>query len=278
MSEIKLFGKKFVETVHISHSFRLENPMNEDACFIYIQQGTQEIYSPTQKMVLQDNEAILMKCGYYIANIKDASETNEFQSIVFHLDPELIQKAFKNRNTDFLQENKQSKDLFSVKIKTGDLIKSFIKSIQYYFDHPDEISDELLALKLQELVLILSDNGNNTVSSHLIGTLYNPVDIAFENIITANLYNNLSIGELAFLTNRSESTFKRDFRKIYATAPAKYIKQKKLDKAAGMLKNSGLSIKAISWECGFKNLAHFSSSFHSQYGKSPRSFKIDPIT
>ena len=133
MSEIKLFGKKFIETVQISHSFRLENQMNEDACFIYVQQGMQEIYSPTQKLVIQDDEAILMKCGNYIANIKDASTTIAFQSIVFHLDPELIQKAFKNRNTDFLQADKQSKDLFSVKIETGDLIKSFIKSIQYYF-------------------------------------------------------------------------------------------------------------------------------------------------
>lgn len=251
--------------------------MNEDACFIYIQQGNQEIYSPTQKIVLQDNEAILMKCGNYIANIKVASPGFEFQSIVFHLDPELIQKAFKNQNTDFLQENKKNIDLFSVKIKTGDLIKSFIKSIQYYFDHPDEISDELLALKLQELVLILSDNGKNTLSSHLIGTLYNPVDIAFENIIDANLFNNLSIGELSFLTNRSESTFKRDFRKIYAIAPAKYIKQKKLGKAADLLKNSNLSIKEISWRVGFKNLAHFSSSFHGHYGKSPRNYKIEPI-
>ncbi len=251
--------------------------MNEDACFIYVQQGNHEIYSPTQKLVIQNNEGILMKCGNYIANIMDASPAIEFQSIVFHLDPELIQKVFKNQNTDFLQENKQSKDLFSVKIKTGDLIKSFIKSIQYYFDHPDKISDELLALKLQELVLILSDNGQNTVASHLIGTLYNPVDIAFERIIVANLFNNLTIGELAFLTNRSESTFKRAFRKIYATTPAKYIKQKKLDKAADLLQNSSLSIKEISWKCGFKNMAHFSSSFHDHYGKSPRNYKIDPI-
>ena len=251
--------------------------MNEDACFIYIQQGNHEIYSPTQKLVLRDNEGALMKCGNYISNIKDASPTNEFQSIVFHLDPELIRKAFKNKNIDFLRENKQSRDLFSVKIKTGALIKSFIKSIQYYFEHPDEISDELLTLKLQELVLILSDNGKNTVSNHLIGTLYNSVDIAFERIIVANLFNNLTIGELAFLTNRSESTFKRDFRKIYAAAPAKYIKQKKLNKAADLLQNSSLSIKEISWKCGFKNMAHFSSSFHDYYGKSPRNYKIDLI-
>jgi AraC-like DNA-binding protein len=274
MISLELFGHVFAECFTLNQDFRLQREMRDDACLAYIQEGNQEIYSPTQKIQATDKESILMKCGNYIANFRDIAPTSQFKSVVFHLDPEAIKKAFDDKDLDFLRvdKSKVARDP-AIHMEQNELLDSFVSSMMPYFDKPEMAKDELLLLKLKELVYILSDFGNNAVVNQIIGTLYSPEEITFDEIISANIYNNLSIGELAHLTARSESTFKRDFKKWYNESPAKYFKTKRLEKAADLLINSITPISEVAWECGFENPAHFSASFHDGYGKAPREYR-----
>jgi AraC-like DNA-binding protein len=274
MISLELFGHVFAECFTLDQDFRLQREMRDDACLAYIQEGKQEIYSPTQKIQATDRESILMKCGNYIANFRDVTPTAQFKSVVFHLDPEAIKKAFDGKDLDFLRvdKSKVARDP-ALKMEQNELLDSFVSSMMPYFDKPQMAKDELLLLKLKELIYILSDFGNNPVVNQIIGTLYSAEEIAFDEIISANIYHNLSIGELAHLTARSESSFKRDFRKWYGDSPAKYFKTKRLDKSADLLKNLNTPISEIAWECGFENPAHFSASFHDFFGKSPRDYR-----
>lgn len=274
MISLELFGHVFAECFTLDQDFRLQREMRDDACLAYIQEGKQEIYSPTQKIQATDRESILMKCGNYIASFRDVTPTAQFKSVVFHLDPEAIKKAFDNKDLDFLRvdKSKVAQDP-ALKMERNELMDSFVASMMPYFDKPQLAKDELLLLKLKELIYILSDFGNNVVVNQIIGTLYSTEEITFDEIISANLYNNLSIGEIAHLTARSESSFKRDFRKWYHESPAKYFKTRRLDKSADLLKNSTTPISEIAWECGFENPAHFSASFNDHFGKSPRDYR-----
>ena len=83
----------------------------------------------------------------------------------------------------------------------------------------------------------------------------------------------MSIEELATLANLSLSSFKRSFQKHYATSPAKYIRQRKLEKAAKLLKSTSLRISQIGYDCGFVDLAHFSKTFQKAYGVSPSDYR-----
>lgn len=274
MISLELFGHVFAECFTLDQDFRIQREMRDDACLAYVQEGKQEIYSPTQKILATDRESILMKCGNYIANFRDVAPTAQFKSVVFHLDPEAIRQAFDDRDLYFLRVDKSTPAREpALKLGQNELMDSFVASMMPYFDNPRMAKDEMLLLKLKELIYILSDFGNNPVVNQIIGTLYSAEEIAFDEIISANLYNNLSIGEMAHLTARSESTFKRDFRKWYNESPAKYFKTKRLDKSADLLKNSNTPISAIAWECGFENPAHFSTSFHDYFGNSPREYR-----
>jgi len=162
----------------------------------------------------------------------------------------------------------------ALKIDHSQLLDSFVTSLLPYFSNPQLANDELLSVKLQELIYILSDSGKNPLATQIIGTLYSPEKIAFEEIISANLYNNLSIKELAHLSAKSESSFKREFKKWYKKSPAKYFKVKRLEKSAELLKGTTHSVSEIAWECGFENAAHFSTSFNSYFGCSPKKFRI----
>lgn len=278
MTSLDLYGHPFAQCFTLSQNYRLPSEMQNDACLAYVQTGKQEVYSPTQKLVAQDGESILMKCGNYIANFTDITPTNEFKSVVFHLDPISIKKAFGDKDLSFLHaaKNKERMDP-ALKVDRSPLIDSFVESLMPYFNDPSLVSDVLLATKLQELVYILSDSGKNTIATYILSSLRTPEQLIFEEIVQANLYNNLSIPELAFLTSRSESSFKRDFKKYFGESPAKHIRVCRLERAAELLKNGSLQISEIAYDTGFENAAHFSTTFLNYFGKSPKNFRVGLI-
>lgn len=272
---LQLYGHPFADFATITHDIVLPHAMQNDACLAYIQSGTQKIYSATQQIIANDGEAILMKCGNYIANVNGADPENPFQSIVFHMDPEAIKKAFGGVHPPFLNQKMGKKPVDpALKLQQNDLLDSFVTSLMPYFETPELATDDMLAVKLQELVVILSKT-DDSIATRILGTLYTPEQIRLDQIVTANLYNNLSIPELAHLCLQSESTFKREFKKVYNESPAKYIRRKKLEKAAELLSRTEMPISDICWDVGFENPAHFSTLFTKAYSKSPRAYRSD---
>jgi len=274
MISLDLYGLPFAECFTGKEGIRASRDMRNDACLAYIQEGVQEVFASTQKLVAKNHEWILMKCGNYIANINATTEQG-FKSVLFHLDPESIKIAFGNKSLDFLSRAKKMENgNTAVRMEQNQLLDSYVTSMVLYFDKPHLATEEIMSVKLQELVLILYNSGNAYVN-YILSSLYVAEKLEFEKVIEANLYNNLSIPELAHLTHRSESTFKREFKKLYNTSPAKFFKDKRLQKSVELLRQGILSVSEIAWDCGFENAAHFSTSFSDKYGKSPKAYRLD---
>ena len=272
-TSLKLYGHIFADCVTMDNVFRLPHSMQNDACLSYIHQGRQELFSSTQRITASDGECVLMKCGNYIANVIEASADRPFSSIVFHFDREAVKKAFGGKTPAFLNRSLAEEPVDpALKLGKNVLMDNFVNSLWPIFDNPELATDELLEVKLQELVVILSKT-DNAVAQHILGTLYTPEQIKMDDIISANLYTNMSVSELAHMCYLSESTFKREFNKLYKVSPAKYLRTKKLEKAAQLLSGSQLSVSEICWEVGFENPAHFSTLFTREYGKSPRQYR-----
>ena len=72
-----------------------------------------------------------------------------------------------------------------------------------------------------------------------------------------------------YLTGRSLTTFKRDFKKISPLTPQKWLIKKRLEVAYFKLKEEGKKVQDVYVEVGFKNPSHFSTAFKKQYGISP---------
>ncbi len=277
--QLNLHGKKFVEKGTIHEPMRFEAKMHNDACLMYILNGSNEFFGPTESYQVGADEGVLMKCGNYLASFKPDGPTQPFESLVFHLDPESIRKSFGSKKLDFLIAKDQYGLSTTKKHFRDEQLKSFVNSFLVYFDHPELVNEEILEVKLQELVLILSDFGKDELSTSLLASLYEPADIQFENIVEANVFNRLSVAELALLTNRSESTFKRDFKKYYNDSPAHWIKNKRLERASDLLlMEPEKPVSEIAWECGFENTSHFSTAFLSKFSKSPRDFRSEALS
>jgi AraC-like DNA-binding protein len=80
------------------------------------------------------------------------------------------------------------------------------------------------------------------------------------------------------MTNLSLSSFKREFKKNYGDSPASYIRNKRLEKSAELLRISEERITDIAFDCGFNDLATFSKLFHDKYNTSPSNYRLDQIS
>jgi AraC-like DNA-binding protein len=271
---IELYGRLFAEKMMVDQDMRIVNKMERDACFIYLKNGRSEVYSPNEKITLTKGEAILMKCGNYVGCAYEGTPMNPFESVAVHMDPEMIKRAFSDKTLDELvEESKANQPESAVKIPKNFLLDEFVKSLEVYFDHPELVNDHIMSVKLQELVVILIQEKNEMVY-YLLNNLYKKVDYEFEEVVQNNVFNRLSVPEIASLTNRSESTFKRDFKKYFGESPAKWIKKKRLEKAKELLLNSNLTVSEITWDTGFENPSHFSTSFVKEFGQSPRNYRL----
>lgn len=266
-------GQLFAREFSFPDQMRFSFEMTDAACLTYIDDGSQEMISPNQTTTIDSYRTVLAKCGKYVTKVKGGGEDNTLSGIVFHLNPEIIREAFKGINTDFLHASLSTGPSKSVvDLGANRLIDSFVDSMRPYFCADTKVNDRLLGLKLQELVTILTAEGNEEVL-YILGTIRHKERYDFEEVIESNLYNNLSLEELAHLTNKSVSTFKRVFKKHFDTTPAAYFRIKKIARAAELLSSSNLTIGEICWDCGFDSLSHFSSSFKKERSISPREYR-----
>ena len=262
----------FVKAV-LEPPFKMMTDMYDEACFYFVKTGKRRMYSATEKIELVANEGVVLQCGKYINNYIASEEIVYCESIAVHLFPEVLRLVYDNEFPDFLTNIQTVESAGFERVESTSLLENYIQSLEFYFSNPSLVSDELLKLKIKELLLLLSKTDNVGIIKTLLAGMFDPLEINFKEVIEANIYNNLSVQDLAELTNLSLSSFKREFEKHFSSSPAKYIKRRKLEKATKLLKNTELRITDVAFDSGFNDLAHFSKSFQSEYGLAPSDYR-----
>lgn len=273
-----LFDKLIFERVLLKPPMRAAGIMPHEACFIYAVNGNSEVMAQTQTVSLATEEGVLLKCGNFFNQWKDQHEDEVCEAIGIHFYPEVLRKIYDKELPEFLRKPKADTLASIRKVKANTLLKNYMESLKFYFDNPELVSEELLKLKVKELILLLAKTDSAEDIHDLISTLFTPTDYSFKEIIEANIYNNLNNEELAMLCNLSLSSFKREFDRIYQCSPAKFFKQRKLNRAAELLRHTHNRIGDIAYECGFVEISHFSRSFHKEFGVSPSVYRTKAVS
>jgi len=155
-------------------------------------------------------------------------------------------------------------------IEKDPFIIHFINSLAQSFELRGAVTQKILALKFEEILLYLTDKYGVSFLSYLQSLLVSKRELSFKTIVEENVYSNLSIEEVAFLCNMSLSTFKRQFMNIYQAPPGKWFQKKRLDKAKEMLRLNNLKPSEIYMDFGYNDLSSFSIAFKKEFGKSPK--------
>jgi AraC-like DNA-binding protein len=91
--------------------------------------------------------------------------------------------------------------------------------------------------------------------------------------IQANCGRQIRLKELADLVSMSEAYFCRFFKEITTKSPMDYINQFRVQKAAGLLKDSDKKIMEIALDVGFNNLSYFIGVFRHYFGCTPSAYR-----
>ena len=80
---------------------------------------------------------------------------------------------------------------------------------------------------------------------------------------------NVSIERFAFLTGRSLSAFKRDFKTVYNETPNRWLIKRRLEEAYFLIDKKHEKPSEIYIDLGFEDLSHFSFAFKKLFGVAP---------
>jgi len=267
---IDLFGAMLFEKAVIQPPFTMPNNMSEEACFLYILEGSCNVVAETGENFLSTKESVLMKCGNYFGRAIPDTQSQQYSVLAIHFYPEVLQKIYDNRLPDFLTSHQEiPSKLGLAKIKYDELFSRYIEGILFYFENPALVSEELLVLKLKEIILLLSNTDRGHVVHRILSNLFQPTNLRFKEVVEANLYKNITLENLAILCGLSLSSFKREFKKVYEVSPATYIRNEKLRKAEELLRCTTEPVSNIAYDTGFADLSNFSRAFKTRYGKAP---------
>ena len=247
--------------------------MQDMACFFYIVQGKYEAVESHGSYRISEKEALLKRCGNYVSHYTNSENSEACEAVAIYFFPDILHEIYKNEVPSFLQ--KATQDVAPKKLVANELIEKYMSNLFVYFHNPELIDEELARLKLKEFILILLKSENYASVQQFLAEIFSPHTLKFKSIIANNIFSNISIEELAFICNKSLSSFKREFKKMYKTTPARYIKQERLANAAKLLISTQEPISGIAYESGFVDVTTFSANFQEYYSTSPSQYRLD---
>jgi AraC family transcriptional regulator len=91
--------------------------------------------------------------------------------------------------------------------------------------------------------------------------------------IESNLDGQLTLTELARIADLSLHHFARMFKRTIGVAPYRYVLERRVERAKGMLRTARASLVDISLAVGFDSQSHFTSAFSRMVGATPTEFQ-----
>jgi len=249
-------------------------PIPTDACFTYFVKGDDQALSAQPRISARSEHVVVSLCSMSMGQLL-TQQKGRIQSMIVHFNPVLLKEAFRERQPPYWKELEKPVTQFVAQMAASNLIQHYIKGIQQLFTNPLAVTDEILILKLKEIILLLLQTENHPQVLQIMRSLFSKRSFTFKETIEAYLYTPASIKDLAQLTNTSLSTFKREFARLYQTTPGQYILNRRLQKVAYLLQVSDEPISAIGYDCGFSTPAHLTKVFKVKYQKTPSQYRLD---
>lgn len=265
--QIKTGDISFVYYRERGDIFRNQVVFNQCA-ISFVLNGQKEIYRHADCTIIRPGQGMVIPQGNTLIAehvVKDTSADELYSSFIVFFPERLVAVFF-------------IKHAIDTKNKIGDVppyilfantvyLNEYLKGVRALVDDGHSLSYPLTLHKLEELLLIIYELYPTQLTA-LFAPDKTDADLSLQKLIENNLFNNLTLDELAFLANRSLSSFKRDFERTYGLSPQKYIRDKKLEAACTELKK-GRKASELYDTYGYENLSNFNTAFKKRFGVTP---------
>ena len=243
----------------------------EEHAVIVVLEGEKKFSSPTQELHVRKGDILFFQRGCYSMN--ESIDAN-YKSLVFFVNEKLL-KEFVSQHLTIFQELLTPLPASPIlSLSSSGTFTTFIQSLLPYFGAKVPYLNELLRLKFQELLLHLLelDRAGNPAGQlrTLLWHIYQGQKTDLDYLMSTYLLKPLSMGELARLSGRSLSAFKRDFESHFHESPGHWIRRKRLEHAHFLLRNTDKNVSEVGMEIGYESVSHFIKAYKQQYGFTPK--------
>ncbi|MCF0049064.1 AraC family transcriptional regulator [Dyadobacter sp. LJ53] len=245
--------------------------------FSFLLEGNKSVQYAGKKITINPNQFFLLSAGNCLMSEKTSAPNGKYRSVLFFFDNELLTDFFTRHSIPTRHSiSEPSGEPFLVFEKDA-FLTNFVDSLELILSSVPSLSQELQRVKLEELLIYLSGCYPELLRRLHDNGYYSERDVLIRQVVTANMYNVVTVEELAFLCYMTLSTFKRHFANLYGTSPRKWFQEKRMQKAAEMLKNSNLDLSEIHLELGYENLSSFIQSFKQVHGTTPKQYRLNSL-
>ncbi len=239
---------------------------------VHVLSGKKTYKTINGEWTLTEGQTLYLKKG---AEIIHQYFDDEYCMLGFFLSDDLIRETFEEvKGQILLQKSASSKGFTATTVQENEFLEGYFHSMLNYFRGINRPPDHIMVLKLKELLITLM-NSDPCLAAYFCD-LHQTDRPSLHDIMEKNFCFNLNLDQYAELTQRSLSSFKREFKEIFSDTPGKWLTKRRVKHAAYLIANSDLSISQLAYESGFEDLSHFSRAFKKIMGLSPSDYKKAP--
>jgi AraC-like DNA-binding protein len=227
-------------------------------CLEVVLSGHSDVISGAQSQCVGQGELLFRKKGSY-----QLSYSPDYSGMLFFVGEEFIEEFVSDfKSYPPVKDNSPSFHLFGVSPSSNFVVEQIKEKVlfQQQFS-PCIVRNLLLRLFFQ----ILSE----TTPKPFIGFLKSLLSDGRKEIsylMESTYLQKFSLPELARLSGRSVTTFKKDFTATLHTSPFRWILNRRLDHARHLIRESDYLVSEVAFQSGFDNISHFSRAYHEKFG------------
>jgi AraC-like DNA-binding protein len=234
-----------------------------DNVLVSVLAGELKVVHANRTQYCSAGDTVLLPRNQPATLLKQPKDGRAYQAVLMKL-PNVLVQAYYRQHTPAPAQPALSGPLLFPK---NPLLQSVFASLLPYLELEHRLPENLLTVKITEVIEIL-----RSLDPHSDGVLADfsePGKLNLVEFMEANYMFNMSLATFSYLTGRSLTTFKRDFKKAFQLSPQRWLTQRRLTLAHYQLAEKRRKPVDLYLEVGFENLAHFSYAFKKQFGYPP---------
>ena len=234
-------------------------------------QGRQQIKTYEEEVIEVTGPAILFipRGLYYVSDLLPHHAS--FTALLFYFNDQAIQSFLAEAKVSTFERHDAPSYL---KIPFTNQIQHFTDALMKMYGSKKKTPKPILHLKILELLHLLNQSDESKNFANFLFRLTLPERRNIKTFMEKNYDKPLKIEDYAYLTGRSASSFRRDFKAQFKIAPQQWIKDKRLEKAVTLFNDAEISVTNAAFEVGYENVSYFIKAFKQKMGISPKQYLL----
>ncbi len=240
--------------------------------FNFTLSGKRIISQGNHRWVANPDKGLVVKKCAFLQELPDNYEG--WDVLLFYLKDDYLRSIFEEfRPYLNLKELPDPNKIMIESFVIDEHIRNSYQSFIPYIVDNKKLPDSVFENKFKELLFNIFSHPENKHILAFILRIVERYQTPIWEVMEANYMYDLKIQDFANISNRSLSTFKREFKKHYKTSPGKWLTTQRLKKAKTVLQTTKKTISQVAFDCGFNNSSHFSRVFKETFNISPSDYQ-----